>query len=176
MPYLVQTFRCRRAYPYKYDLLDQATGTTTALLLPTALHRPRTHPARPCPPSPAHQAAASPDVGCCLLPGPATRCPTSLALENATARSCIIALTAMAGSTSCYWLSWSNRVVTLSHGHKANDEQQHLVRQNKLEFKPERISRLRHRGDRLQGVEFANAAALEAEALFFNTGRRHAAT
>jgi hypothetical protein len=67
-------------------------------------------------------------------------------------------------------------VVTLSHGHKANDEQQHLVRQNKLEFKPERISRLRHRGDRLQGVEFANAAALEAEALFFNTGRRHAAT
>lgn len=65
--------------------------------------------------------------------------------------------------------TWSDRVVAITGGHQASEQERHRIRKNEIEFKPDRIVCLRHRGDQLQAVVFDDGTELAADALFFNT-------
>jgi thioredoxin reductase len=65
--------------------------------------------------------------------------------------------------------TWSDRVIAISNGQPASEQDRQLLHKSGLKLKADRVIRFTHRGDQIQGVEFANATKLDADALFFNT-------
>ncbi|HWA97041.1 MAG TPA: NAD(P)/FAD-dependent oxidoreductase [Pirellulales bacterium] len=65
--------------------------------------------------------------------------------------------------------TWSAHVTVLGHGQTPADHDMQRLARNGIDFRPERVVRLRHDGSQLRGAELDGDLFLPADALFFNT-------
>lgn len=65
--------------------------------------------------------------------------------------------------------TWSERVVVVTHGQTVSEQDRCRLQASDIAWKQEPIVRLLHRGDQLQGLDFAPSGSLAADTLFFNT-------
>jgi thioredoxin reductase len=64
--------------------------------------------------------------------------------------------------------TWSQQVTVLTNGDPPSPEELGRLQASSISWRPERITRLLHAGDRLLGVELEASPSVTADALFFN--------
>lgn len=71
---------------------------------------------------------------------------------------------------------WSERVMVLTNGQSTTDEQERRLSANGIAFSDSRIHRLVHDREQLQAIQFQSGRTVQADAMFFNSGRHPTCT